>query len=156
VASHSCQRDFRRGCEDVHTPAPLYVIEVVLVLDIESRPNATILHVSGDLDIASSEQLSSAIESASTTSDLPIVVSLENCPYCDSTGLSIFVKTSKRLGNKFAIVVPPGSRCARVFDVTGLKKALPVYPSLDRVPQLLGHEDNGDESGSMSRGDALA
>jgi anti-anti-sigma factor len=104
------------------------------MIDVESTETATIVRVRADLDIASVDTLQSAIDIAASGSDLPIVVSLEDCPYCDSTGLRLFVATSKRLGARFALVVPASSRCFRVFEITGLKKALPVYPSVEAVP----------------------
>jgi anti-anti-sigma factor len=110
------------------------------MLDVESLANVTLIHVKSDLDIASVQTLESAIDLAATSSDAPIVVSLAACPYCDSTGLRLFVASSKTLGSRFALIVPPASRCYRVFEITGLKKALPVYPSLEAVPLASLHD----------------
>jgi anti-anti-sigma factor len=104
------------------------------MLDVESLDQVTIIRVKSDLDIASVDTLESAIDLAASTSKLPIVVSLAACPYCDSTGLRLFVAASKKLAGRFALVVPPGSRCHRVFEITGLKKALPIYPTVESVP----------------------
>jgi anti-anti-sigma factor len=104
------------------------------MLDVESLEHVTLIHVTSDLDIASVQTLESAIDLAATTSKAPIVVSLAACPYCDSTGLRLFVAAFKKLAGRFALVVPPASRCFRVFEITGLKKALPVYPTIESVP----------------------
>jgi anti-sigma B factor antagonist len=106
------------------------------MFDVELLPDATILSVTTDIDIANADGLWSAIELEITTRHRPIVVSLQDCPYCDSTGLSVFVRAAKRFDGQFALHVPPSSQCARILDLTGLSGALPIYPSLDLIPQL--------------------
>jgi anti-anti-sigma factor len=100
------------------------------LLDIDSRSNATIINVTSDLDIGSAYELEAAIEGR-RTSVKPIVVSLADCPYCDSSGLSIFVRMKKRLGSRFAVVVPERGKCYRVFELTTLHTILPVYPTIE-------------------------
>jgi anti-anti-sigma factor len=100
------------------------------MLDVDTRSDATVIFVTADLDIASGDQLESAI-TAAQTSEKPIVVSLAECPFCDSTGLGIFMRTKNRLGGSFAVVVPRDSRCHRIFEVTKLDAILPVYPTVD-------------------------
>lgn len=84
------------------------------------RGNASIIEVDDELDIASSPLLASAIEMAVQSGDRFIIVSLERCSFCDSTALGVLVKAKERLGAKFLLVIPPGNRVNRVFDVTGL------------------------------------
>jgi anti-anti-sigma regulatory factor len=79
------------------------------MLDVDTRSDATVIFVTADLDIASGE----------------------HCPFCDSTGLGIFMRTKNRLGSTFAVVVPQDSRCRRIFEVTKLDAILPVYPTLE-------------------------
>jgi anti-anti-sigma factor len=100
------------------------------MLDVDSRSDATVIFVTADLDIASGEQLESAIVTAETAGK-PIVVSLADCPFCDSTGLGIFMRTKNRLGAAFAVVVPQDSRCYRIFEVTKLAAILPVYANVE-------------------------
>jgi anti-anti-sigma factor len=101
------------------------------MFDLESTGGATVISAVADIDIASARQLQSIIDLSASTSPLPLVVSLEQCPYCDSTGLSILVRTWKRLGNRFAIVASRESPCYRVLEITGLDQTLPVYSTLE-------------------------
>jgi anti-anti-sigma factor len=100
------------------------------MLDVDTRSDATVIFVTADLDIASGEHLESAIVTAETAGK-PIIVSLAECPFCDSTGLGIFMRTKNRLGSTFAVVVPQDSRCRRIFEVTKLDAILPVYPTVE-------------------------
>jgi anti-anti-sigma factor len=99
---------------------------------VEVRPDATMIRVTDHIDISSADRLWSEIAAR----HVPVVVSLEGCPYCDSTALSIFVRAAKRFAGLFALIVPPDSRCEWQFDLTGLTWALPVYASVALVRQF--------------------
>jgi anti-sigma B factor antagonist len=99
---------------------------------------AGVIEVDKDLDIVSSPDLAAAISAAEESMpQLPIVVSLEHCPYCDSTGLAVLVRAKSRLGAKLAIVVPPAKRISRVFEVTGLIVHLSTRDSLTEALDAL-------------------
>lgn len=92
--------------------------------------DACVIDVREDLDIASASELESAIVVAECGSSTRIVVSFETCRYCDSTGLAVLIRSKKRLGERLAIVVPPGCRVERIFTVTALRDALAIYDSV--------------------------
>ena len=94
------------------------------------RGNASIIEVDTDLDIASSPALTAAIDLASQSVERCVIVSLESCSFCDSTGLGALVNAKKRLGAKFLLVLPSDSRLNRVFNVTGLTTHLTPFASL--------------------------
>lgn len=97
------------------------------------RDNASIIEVTNELDIASAPALSSAIEMAAQSADRPIIVSLEQCTFCDSTGLGALATAKKRLGAQFILVLPPSNRVTRIFDVTGLTTYLTPCASLQEA-----------------------
>ena len=91
--------------------------------------NASIIEVDDDLDIASSPALGSAIDMAAEA-ERYVIVLLEGCSFCDSTALGVLVKAKQHLGAKFLVVLPPGNRITRIFDVTGLTTHLKPSASL--------------------------
>ena len=97
---------------------------------VQQRGAASLIEVREDLDIATASTLESAIVIAECTSTARIVVSLEHCPYCDSSGLAALIRSKKRLGDRLIVVVPLESRVRRVFEVTGLTAALDLHPNL--------------------------
>ena len=62
------------------------------MLDVRQYGVATIIEVREDLDIATAATLESAIVVAEGTATSRIFVSLEYCPYCDSTALAVLVR----------------------------------------------------------------
>jgi anti-anti-sigma factor len=81
--------------------------------------NDVVVEVDGDLDIMNSALLEQAIAKAeaSACNDARIVVSLAGCDYCDSSALQVLLGAWRRLGARFVAVVPPYSRCNRIFEV---------------------------------------
>ncbi len=102
------------------------------MFEVERRGDACIVHVDEDLDIACKERLGASVEAAEGV-DSPrlIVVSLERCAYCDSSGLAELLKAYKRLRQRLVVVVPSGSQCRRIFEITGLNAILQISPSID-------------------------
>lgn len=99
--------------------------------EIERREDVSIVDVDDDLDCASQARLRTSIESAERFGARIVIVSLVSCEYCDSSGLSELIIAQRRLGLRFHVIVPPGARCRRVFDLTGLTAILQISPSLE-------------------------
>jgi len=101
------------------------------MFEVERRGDASIIHVDDDLDIASKDHLSDALARAEQAAAPRVIVSLERCLYCDSSGLAELIRAHKRLGTALIVVVPPASQCRRIFEIAGLVTILRVYPSID-------------------------
>ena len=95
----------------------------------ETLPNAEVLHVFGDADIATAPELESSINEID--SSLPILVNLSECRFIDTTAISVLIRAFKRLGNKFRIVVAPKSHVERVLKITHLPAIMSVSCSLE-------------------------
>jgi len=95
----------------------------------ENLPNAEILHVFGDADIATSPQLETSI--AEIDSSLPLIVDLSECRFIDTTAISVLIRSFKRLGNKFRVVVASKSHIERVLEITHLAAIMSVSTSLE-------------------------
>jgi anti-anti-sigma factor len=96
---------------------------------LESRSEGEILHVFGEVDLTSVDELRSAIDGAAANG-LNVIVDLEPCTYIDSTILSVLMRASETYAGRFQIVVPPAGIVRRVFTITSLIGQLPVIDKL--------------------------
>ncbi len=98
------------------------------------RARDTVLHVSGELDIATVKHLRTAV--GQTLEDAPpvLVLDLSNTRFLDSTGCRELVRTAKagRAGSTTVeVVAPPDNwRVRRVIDSVQLASILPVHAAL--------------------------
>jgi anti-anti-sigma factor len=97
---------------------------------LESRSEGEILHVFGEVDLTSVDELRSAIDSAAATGP-HVIVDLEPCTYIDSTILSVLMRASETYAGRFQIVIPPSGIVRRIFTITSLIGQLPV---IEKVP----------------------
>jgi anti-sigma B factor antagonist len=104
-----------------------------------SRGAATVLALSGELDLASSPALEQELEHALEEQDGPLLIDLRQLDFIDSTGLSVLVKAHQRAeerGRRFGLV-GGGSQVRRLLNLTGLADRLPLAESPE---ELLGHD----------------
>lgn len=101
------------------------------MFEVSSVGDASLIRVESDIDILSAPALEAAIRLAEVANSPRIVVSLERCHYCDSTGLAVFVRSHNRLGHRFALVVKPEQQMRKIFAITGLLDVLAVCATLD-------------------------
>ena len=93
----------------------------------------TVVSVYGEVDVATApslrEQLIGLVSDGSTN----LVLDLEGVDFLDSTGLGVIVSALKRVrthGGDLRLVCTQ-ARIRRLFEITGLDKAVPLLPSLD-------------------------
>ena len=96
---------------------------------LESRPEGEVLHVFGEVDLTSVDELRSAIDKAAASGP-HVIVDLEPCTYIDSTILSVLMRASENYSGRFQIVVPPAGIVRRVFTITSLIGQLPVIEKI--------------------------
>jgi anti-anti-sigma factor len=92
---------------------------------LESRPEGEILHVFGEVDLTSVDELRTAIDHAAASGP-NVIVDLDPCTYIDSTILGVLMRASDTYAGRFQIVVPPDGIVRRVFTITSLIGLLPV------------------------------
>jgi anti-sigma B factor antagonist len=97
--------------------------------DVSSLGTETVVALSGELDVASSqgftEQLISLIEGGTTE----LVIDLAQLAFIDSTGLSAILQANRKLGGKGQLVLrEPTPLVRQVLEVTGLTAALRIVP----------------------------
>ena len=94
---------------------------------VETLGKLTLLHVMGELDISNYMELSEAIADAAGRSSGPLIVGFVECTYVDTSGLTALVGAHRKYGKRLRVVVPPDSKVRRIFEATGLHRALLVH-----------------------------
>lgn len=95
----------------------------------------TVVTVAGEVDVATSPQLSQALEAAHAAQvEAPsVVVDLTTVTFIDSTGLGVLVQSFRGVadrGGELRVVLREAN-VRRVFEVTSLDSVIPIYASLD-------------------------
>jgi anti-anti-sigma factor len=87
------------------------------------------VHAFGEVDLSAAPELEAALEKASA-SGKGVVLDFIACSYFDSSTIAVMVRTMKRLGNRFAIVVPEEHPTRRILRLCNLERMLPIETSL--------------------------
>ncbi len=93
----------------------------------------TVVHVYGELDVATAPQLRELLIDLVGDGANRLVLDLDGVDFLDSTGLGTIIGALKRArthGGELRLVCAQ-SRITRLFEITGLDKAVPLLPTLD-------------------------
>jgi anti-anti-sigma factor len=99
------------------------------MLHVQNSPEFSVITVREALDVESAQALTGAIANAESL-PWPIVVSLADCKYCDSSGLRALMQTKALLGDRLSVVAPLGRSVRRTFEITGLVRTLSPFESI--------------------------
>jgi anti-sigma B factor antagonist len=94
----------------------------------EITSNCFVIHVLGEVDLATVPILERALDSA-LASTYPIIVDFEATSYIDSTGLHVLLRARRRHAEILAAAAPAPT-LRRVFELTHVDQAIPLYPTL--------------------------
>ena len=95
----------------------------------------TVVHVFGELDVATSPDLREQLIRLVSDGRTKLVLALDGVDFLDSTGLGTIVSALKRVrthGGDMRLVCSE-ARITRLFEITGLDKAVPLLPTLDEA-----------------------
>jgi anti-sigma B factor antagonist len=93
----------------------------------------TVVSIYGELDVATAPSLRERLIGLVGDGSTKLVLDLEGVDFLDSTGLGVIVSALKRArtnGGDLRLVCTQ-ARIRRLFEITGLDKAVPLLPSLD-------------------------
>jgi anti-anti-sigma factor len=91
-----------------------------------SLSGAPRLKVIGDVDHESAPALEQSIHAVlGTTDGVHLLLDLEECPYVDSGGLSVLLRTLRPVEDRggWVGVISPGTDLRRLFEIVGLHAA---------------------------------
>jgi anti-anti-sigma factor len=104
---------------------------------VRREDRATVVAVTGELDLASSPALDQELERVSRSDTELLILDLSELEFMDSTGLSVLIKANQRAqdaGKRFG-VLKGSPQVQRLLSLTGVDERLTVA---DRLDQLLG------------------
>lgn len=90
-----------------------------------------VVSVSGEVDLATGPALERALFALPQAGVASVIVDLTDCSFMSATGLHLLARTKGRFdrsGGRVAVVSANRS-VLRVFGLTGLDQAFPIYPS---------------------------
>jgi anti-sigma B factor antagonist len=93
----------------------------------------TVVSVYGEIDVATSPDMRESLIELINGGHHQLVLDLEGVDFLDSTGLGTIIGALKRArthGGDLRLVCTE-TRITRLFEITGLDKAVPLLPSLD-------------------------
>jgi anti-sigma B factor antagonist len=108
-------------------------------LEVHSEGEATVVAVSGELDLASSPTLQEELDRVSASNSQLLIIDLRELDFMDSTGLSVLVRAHQRAeeqGRQLAMVKGP-QQVQRLLSLTGVADRLRL---VDRPEELLSGE----------------
>jgi len=94
--------------------------------EVHSEGSASVVAVSGELDLASGPEFERVLERAAGSSAELLVIDMRRLDFMDSTGLSIIVRTHQRLAEQGRSLglVKGSAQVQRLFDLTGVAERL--------------------------------
>jgi anti-sigma B factor antagonist len=101
----------------------------------QRHAEVVIIAVTGELDMDTAPELQERVTALLADGGRRFVFDLAEMPFCDSTGLSIFVRVrnaSDELGGDVRLVRPQRS-VHRILEISGLIEVLPVFSSVDEA-----------------------
>lgn len=106
-----------------------------LTVQSEVRREIAVVAVAGELDMATAPQLQEHVAALTESGRHRLVFDLSETSFCDSTGLSVFVRAKNAcddLGGEIRLAAPQRG-VQRILEVSGLDEVLPTHPSVDEA-----------------------
>jgi len=113
-------------------------VEAPFQVHVRSKNSATVIEVSGELDLASAPVLQQELERAEGSDAELVVLDLRELEFIDSTGLGLLVKAhrwSEDAGRRFA-VVKGSSQVQRLLELAGLGERLTLIDSPEELLEV--------------------
>jgi anti-sigma B factor antagonist len=98
---------------------------------------AQVVEIQGDIELHCAAQVREELRRVCEEKGARCIVDMSGVPFIDSTGVGVLVGALKRAREQdgmFAIANPQ-PRVRRVFEITGLLGALPIYDTLALATQ---------------------
>lgn len=108
-------------------------------VEVRNQGRATIISVSGELDLASSPALQDELNRVAESDAKLLIIDLRELDFMDSTGLSVLVRAHQRAeeqGRELAMVKGP-QQVSRLLSLTGVGDRLTL---VDTPEELLTDE----------------
>ncbi len=96
---------------------------------VDRRDDCVVVHVEGEVDLASAPELEAAVGEASAAPHL--VINLSECSFLDSSGMRIIAKAIKQVPRVSIVATDPGT--LRVLEITSVDTMVSVHASVEEA-----------------------
>ena len=106
-----------------------------LTVQTQQRGDVAVISVAGELDMATAPQLQAHITDLLEKGHRRLVFDLAEVSFCDSTGLSVFVRAKNscdEIDGEVRLAAPQRG-VMRILEVSGLVEVLATYPSVEKA-----------------------
>ncbi len=108
-----------------------------MIMQIATTPGSDryLITVSGEVDLATSPDLDTAVIAAIDSGISSVVIDLTDVSFMDSSGLGVIVRALKRCReaeNDLDLVIT-NERVLKVFGITGLDQVIPIHASIQDI-----------------------
>jgi anti-anti-sigma factor len=113
-------------------------METIEELDFEPIGDAVLARLKGEVDLSNARSVEEQLLAAVPNTASGLVLDLSPTHHLDSSGVRVIFELAERLDNrrqKLEIVVPDDSPIRRVLRLTGIHRVVPMFASVDAVPQ---------------------
>jgi anti-sigma B factor antagonist len=113
--------------------------------------DCAVLHVTGEVDVYSAPVLREQIVELAAKGAVHVIVDLGSVDFLDSSGLAVLIGGLKRLRERGGSLTPVISSPSilRIFQITGLIKAVPPQPS---VPDAISEDPHWRQTAESDAG----
>jgi anti-sigma B factor antagonist len=107
--------------------------ELLLRYRVAQDEGATIVHVSGEIDLATSDAFADAVTQVLAGSSALVVVDLREVTFMGSIGLSVLLKADEnaRRARRGLRIAGGGAAAHRAIEIYGLDQVLSVFKTVD-------------------------
>jgi anti-sigma B factor antagonist len=115
--------------------------------------DCAVLRVTGEVDVSTAPTLREQMLELAAKGAVHLIVDMGSVDFLDSTGLGVLVGGHKRLRGRGGSLIPVIStpRILRIFQITGLTKALPPQSS---VPDAIAADPHWRKTAESEAGSA--
>ena len=108
-----------------------------LIRDVRNNPNATIVVLSGDVDLHHSPDLHAALVDITNTRPKRLVLNLTDVPYMDSSGVGTFVEVFRRVSAYKGKMILCGlsGRVRSVLEITKLDRFFTICETEEQAAE---------------------
>jgi anti-anti-sigma factor len=103
---------------------------------VERHDGVPVIRPREDVDAANAAALREQIADCVDPSTDRLIVDLSETRYLDSAAIDMLFRLAellRRRRTKLLLVIPPGSHLARLAEIVGLSRSMPIHASLDEA-----------------------
>lgn len=119
-------------CDDVtNNSGDAYPVADTMTTTVEAHDGATVLTVSGEVDLATAPALENTIEAILTGKPAALIIDLTGVSFLASAGMATLVAAHQRAGDATTIVVvADGPATSRQLKMTSLDQVFALHTTL--------------------------